>query len=134
MERAKSEIRTDCNFTAFGYDIDEKSLNIARENADKAGVSDRITFVNRDIRDFTFETDRGSVITNPPYGQRLLDIDSARELYRIMGKKFIKKEGWSYTIISPDDDFEKIFGRKADKRRKLYNGMLKCQAFMYFKK
>ena len=74
------------------------------------------------------------MITNPPYGERLLDIDRARELYKIMGRKFVKKDGWSYTIISPDDEFEKVFGRKADKRRKLYNGMLKCQAFMYFKK
>lgn len=133
-ERAKSEINTDCNFKAFGYDIDEESLNIARENAEKAGVSDRITFIHRDISDFTFETERGSVITNPPYGERLLDIDGARKLYKIMGQKFVKKDGWSYTIISPDDEFEKIFGRQADKRRKLYNGMLKCQAFMYFKK
>lgn len=133
-EKAIAQINTDCSFKAYGYDIDEESLNIARENAFKAGVGDRITFVNRDIRDFTSEIQRGTVITNPPYGERLLDIDSARELYKIMGRKFVKKDGWSYTIISPDDEFEKIFGRKADKRRKLYNGMLKCQAFMYFKK
>ena len=117
-----------------GYDIDEESLNIARENAEKAGVADRITFEHRDIRNFVHDTERGTVITNPPYGERLLDIDRARELYKIMGKKFVKKDGWSYTIISPDDEFEKIFGRKADKRRKLYNGMLKCQAYMYFKR
>jgi putative N6-adenine-specific DNA methylase len=133
-ERARAQENRDCNFKAYGYDIDEESLNIARENAHKAGVADRIIFANRNIKDFTFETDRGSVITNPPYGERLLDIDSARKLYKIMGTKFVKKDGWSYTIISPDDEFEKIFGRKADKRRKLYNGMLKCQAFMYFKK
>lgn len=121
-------------FRGIGYDIDEESLNIARENAEKAGVADRITFEHRDIRDFVHDTERGTVITNPPYGERLLDIDRARELYKIMGKKFVKKDGWSYTIISPDDEFEKIFGRKADKRRKLYNGMLKCQAYMYFKR
>lgn len=132
--KAKSEENRDCAFKAFGYDIDEESLNIARENAVKAGVADRITFLHRDIKDFQWETERGSVITNPPYGERLLDIDRARELYKIMGRKFGKKQGWSYTIISPDDDFEKTFGRKADKRRKLYNGMLKCQAYMYFKK
>ncbi len=133
-EKAKSEINTDCAFRGIGYDIDEESLNIARENAEKAGVADRITFEHRDIKDFVHDTERGTVITNPPYGERLLDIDRARELYKIMGKKFVKKDGWSYTIISPDDEFEKIFGRKADKRRKLYNGMLKCQAYMYFKR
>ena len=133
-QRAKSQINKDCDFKAYGYDIDRDALNIARENAYKAGVGDRITFEQRDIRDFTHGFPRGTVITNPPYGERLLDIDKARELYKTMGQKFAKKDGWSYTIISPDDEFEKIFGRKADKRRKLYNGMLKCQAFMYFKK
>ncbi|MGN1132075.1 MAG: class I SAM-dependent RNA methyltransferase, partial [Ruminococcus sp.] len=133
-ERAKSQINRECDFKAYGYDIDRDTLNIARENAYKAGVDDKVTFIQRDIKDFVHETPRGTVITNPPYGERLLDIDKARELYKIMGQKFVKKDGWSYTIISPDDEFEKIFGRKADKRRKLYNGMLKCQAFMYFKK
>ena len=133
-QRAKSQINKDCDFKAFGYDIDRDALNIARENAYKAGVGDRITFEQRDIKNFSGDFPRGTVITNPPYGERLLDIDKARELYKIMGQKFAKKDGWSYTIISPDDEFEKIFGRKADKRRKLYNGMLKCQVFMYFKK
>lgn len=133
-QRAKDAENRSCKFRAFGYDIDDEALNIARENAVKAGVADRIVFANRDIRDFVHETDKGTVITNPPYGERLLDLESARELYKIMGKRFTKKTGWSYTIISPDDDFEKLFTRPADKRRKLYNGMLKCQAFMYFKK
>jgi putative N6-adenine-specific DNA methylase len=62
----------------------------------------------------------------------LLDIDEAEKLYKIMGQRFKAEKGKSYTIISPDDDFEKIFGRKADKRRKLYNGMLKCQVYMYY--
>ena len=63
----------------------------------------------------------------------MLDIESAEQLYAVMGRNFIRRDGWSYTVISPDDDFEKCFGRKADKRRKLYNGMLKCQVYMYFK-
>ena len=74
-----------------------------------------------------------TVITNPPYGERLLDVKSAEELYKVMGEKFKRTQGKSCTIITPDDDFEKIFGRKADKRRKLYNGTLKCQLYMYFK-
>ncbi len=123
----------DCNFSAIGYDIDENALEISRENAKKAGVSDRISFVKRDIRDFTFDGDFETVITNPPYGERLLDIEGAEKLYGIMGEKFLREKGKSYTIISPDDDFERVFGRKADKRRKLYNGMLNCQVYMYFK-
>ena len=73
------------------------------------------------------------VLCNPPYGERLLDVNAAEELYRIMGKVFVPKTGWSYAIISPHEQFEELFGRKADKRRKLYNGMLKCQLYMYYK-
>lgn len=132
-ERARECIKTDVNFQGYGYDIDENALIIAEENAVKAGVSQYITFEQRDIVDFDESLSRATVICNPPYGERLLDIKSAENIYRIMGDKFTPHQGWSYTIISPDDDFEKCFGRTADKRRKLYNGMIKCQVYMYFK-
>lgn len=132
-ERALKLENRDCSFKAYAYDIDDDALAIARENADKAGVSDRITFEHRDIEDFDSDSDYLCVITNPPYGERLLDVKEAERLYRIMGKRFQQKPHYSYTIISPDDDFEKCFGRVADKRRKLYNGMLKCNVYMYYK-
>ena len=132
-EAARALINTDCAFRAIGYDIDDNTLEIARSNAFKAGVGDRIEFRQRDIDDFEFDSDYETVVTNPPYGERLLDLDEAEKLYKIMGEKFIPSKGKSYTIISPDDDFERVFGRKADKRRKLYNGMLKCQVYMYFR-
>lgn len=132
-ERARRLENRDCTFKAYGYDIDDEALNIAKENAEKAGVAERITFEHRDVADFICEEDYLCVITNPPYGERLLDVNEAEKLYRIMGKRFEPKPHYSYTIISPDDDFEKCFGRQADKRRKLYNGMLKCNVYMYFK-
>ncbi len=132
-ELAKSKIRHDCTFKAEGSDIDEFALEVARKNAQKAGVTDRITFFKRDINDFELSEGFQTIITNPPYGERLLDIKSAEELYSVMGKRFKKANGKSYTIITPDDDFEKIFGRKADKRRKMYNGTLKCQVYMFYK-
>ena len=132
-EKASSLVNRDCSFKAIGYDIDNNALDIAKNNAEKAGVADRISFKHRDIKDFTFDNEYETVIVNPPYGERLLDVDEAEKLYRIMGERFIRDKGKSYTIISPDDDFEKVFGRKADKRRKLYNGMLNCQVYMYFK-
>ena len=132
-ESAREKIRTDCTFRAVGYDIDESALEVARRNAELAGVADRISFNKRDIKNFVLDEGFQTVITNPPYGERLLDVKSAEQLYKIMGEKFLKLKGKSYTIISPDDDFEKIFGRKADKRRKLYNGTLKCQLYMFFK-
>lgn len=132
-ELAKSKEVRDCDFFAEGSDIDELSLETAKKNAEIAGVSDKIRFVRRDIKDFRLSDGYQTVITNPPYGERLLDVKSAEELYKIMGEKFLRQPGKSYTIITPDDDFEKIFGRKADKRRKLYNGTLKCQLYMYFR-
>lgn len=132
-ELAKSKIRKDSTFRAEGYDIDEIALKTAQRNAKLAGVADRITFAKRDVKDFTLSEGFQTVITNPPYGERLLDLKSAEELYKVMGERFKREKGKSYTIISPDDDFEKLFGRKADKRRKMYNGTLKCQVYMYFK-
>ncbi|MBQ9516272.1 MAG: class I SAM-dependent RNA methyltransferase [Ruminococcus sp.] len=132
-ERALAGVRTDCAFHAYGYDIDDEALEIARRNAVLAGVGDRITFEKRDIRDYAEGFERASVITNPPYGERMLELSEARELYRVAGEKFARKPYHSYTIISPDDQFEKLFGRPADKRRKLYNGTLRCQVYQYYK-
>ncbi len=132
-EQAQDSIRKDCDFVAYGYDIEEEAVALTMENARKAGVEKRIHAAVRDIRDFREELERAVVICNPPYGERLLDMEQARELYQIMGEKFERKSGWSYSIITPDDNFEKYFGRKSDKRRKLYNGMIKCQLHMYFR-
>ncbi len=132
-ERAQDLIRHDCEFQAYGYDIDDEAVELTKENARKAGVEKRIHVEKRDIRDFEESFERAAVICNPPYGERLLDMEQARELYKTMGEKFQKHNGWSYSVISPDDNFETIFGRSADKRRKLYNGMIKCQLYMYFK-
>ncbi len=131
--RARDLINFDCSFHAYGSDIDPQAIAIAKENARRAGVDSRIDFEVRDVRNFEKKTDRGTVICNPPYGERLLELQEAEELYKIMGSQFRKERGWAYYIISPDDDFEKVFGRRADKRRKLYNGMIKCQYYMYFK-
>lgn len=131
-ELARSLERKDADFFAVGSDIDPVALNLARNNAQLAGVADRIEFVTKDLKDFIPEKERGTLITNPPYGERLLNIKEAEELYKTMGRVFERKSGWSYAVITPDDDFEKCFGRRADKRRKLYNGMLQCQLYMYY--
>ncbi len=131
-ERARSFER-DVPFAARGGDIDREVLSLVGENADKAGVADCVSASYADIRDFTPSGESGTVLCNPPYGERMLNVKEAQELYRVMGRVFTPKEGWSYAIISPDEQFETYFGRPADKRRKLYNGMLKCQLYMYYK-
>ena len=132
-EAAMSNICMERKFLAFGSDIDPAALELTQANAKKAGVPGRIQVTRRDIRDFTLAGESGAVICNPPYGERLLDVQQAEVLYREMGRVFPRQAGWSYSIISPDDDFEARFGRVADRRRKLYNGMIKCQLYMYFK-
>ena len=130
---SESQIRHDASFHAYGFDIDDNTLEISKRNAQLAGVADYITFEHRDIADFNENFEKATVICNPPYGERLLDVSQAENIYRIMGKVFVQKQGWSYTVICPDDDFQKCFGRSADKRRKLYNGTLSCQAYIYYK-
>ena len=131
--RAQDAVLHNIDFRAEGYDIDPAAVELTLANAKKAGVEGYIKAAVRNIKEFTPPEDRCTVITNPPYGERLLDIRAAEEIYRIMGEKFVRGNGRKYFIISPHDDFEKLFGAVADKRRKLYNGMIKCQLYMYFK-
>lgn len=130
---ARCEVRSDAAFRGVGCDIDEQALSVARRNAELAGVADHVEFKLRDLRDFDEQAERATVICNPPYGERLLDVTEAEKLYTVMGEKFTRRSGWSYSIICPDDDFERCFRRRADKRRKLYNGMISCQLYQYFK-
>ena len=131
--RAKDLIKRDAEFTACGYDINPEVIELARENAYKAGMSKRITFEQRDIADFAPDGEKGVVVCNPPYGERLMDVESARKIYKTMGERFIRRDGWSYAVITPDEQFEQHFGRKCDKQRKLYNGTLQCRLYLYFK-
>lgn len=131
--RAMDQVMTDRVFSAQGGDIDPEAVRLTGENAAKAGVGAEVRATVRDLRRFVPEGDSGTVICNPPYGERLMDVEAAQALYRVMGEVFVPKAGWSYAIISPDEKFEELFGRKADKRRKLYNGMLKCQLYCYYR-
>lgn len=104
--RARDLVRRDASFAGYGYDIDGAAVNLTLENARKAGVISCIHAEKRDVADFQPLGERGDVICNPPYGERLLDIRAAEELYRTMGKVFTPKKKWSYNIISPDETFE----------------------------
>lgn len=130
---AQSKILTNIDFRANGFDIDPSSVELTLRNAKEAGVDKYVKASVADVRSFTPPDERCLVLANPPYGERLLDVRAAEELYRIMGERFNLGSGQKYFMISPHDEFEKFFGRDADKRRKLYNGMIRCQLFMYFK-
>lgn len=123
-------IRRDAAFVAYGGDIDPKAVDLTLENARRAGISRHIHVRVRDVADFLPSDNPAVLVTNPPYGERLMDQQSAREIVSTMGKVFTRSKT-RYLIISPDEEFERCFGRRADKRRKLYNGMLKCQLYVY---
>ena len=119
-------------YEIWGGDLDPAAVELARHNAALAEVDDLISFEVADARTFHFGGLRGRVVTNPPYGERLLEQREAEELYRAFGRAWAKfPDGWQLFLLSSHPDFERAFGRRAGKKRKLYNGMLKCDLFMY---
>lgn len=132
-EKATAEANFDADFHGYGYDIDTKALSIAKENAKLAGVAEYITFQEQDITEFAPKAP-SITVCNPPYGERLLEHAEALELYQSMGAVMPPSKENLYYIIGPQNDFESAFGRKANRRRKLYNGMIPCQLYMYFRK
>ncbi len=131
-ERGFDSIVRDSQFMAYGSDIDQECVLLTEQNCKKASVSKKIKCSLADIRDFKVPDGDFVLVCNPPYGERMLDIKNAEKLYKIMGEVFEPGHGRSYCIISPHENFENIFGREASRRRKLYNGMLKCQLFMFY--
>lgn len=129
---ARENIRRGIEFTAQGYDIDALAVGLTAENAQKAGVGKKIAVSMRDIANFE-APEKAVIFCNPPYGERLLEQKEAEQLYRVMGRVFPDRPGLRYYIISPHENFEQLFGRKATKRRKLYNGMIRCQLYMYYR-
>ena len=121
------------NYHIIGSDIDPKAIALARENARRAGVDDIIRFEVADATRFDRKTERGVIVTNPPYGERIMEKQEAERLYRDFGAAYARSENWQLYLLSSHTEFERTFGRTADKKRKLYNGMIKCDLFMYFK-
>ena len=130
---ASAAVNREASFTAYGYDIDPYAVQLTKDNAYRAGVAGHVRAEQRDIADFSTDLSKAVIICNPPYGERLLEIQEAENIYRTMGKVFEQRKFLNYYIISPHEDFERLFGLGADKRRKLYNGMIRCQLFMYYK-
>ena len=122
------------DYHIIASDIDPRAVQIARENAVRAGVEHIIEFRVADATAFSRRTERGVIVTNPPYGERLLDVQQAEALYRGFGSALSQPglENWSVYLLSSDAEFERCFGRPADKKRKLYNGMIRCDLYMYY--
>ena len=125
----------DGSYDIWGGDIDPKAVAIARSNAEKAGVEDVVRFEVYDALAFHREEPYGKLVTNPPYGERIMEKKEAEALYQGFGRVFRSlPEGWTLSLLSSHTEFERTFGRTADRKRKLYNGMLKCDLFLYGKR
>lgn len=120
-------------YSILGSDIDPEAVKIANENAQRAGVADIVRFETADAMQFNRKTENGIIVTNPPYGERIMEKQEAEALYQGFGKAYAASENWKLYLLSSHTEFERTFGRQADKKRKLYNGMIKCDLFMYFK-
>lgn len=119
-------------YDIWGGDIDPAAVELAQHNAKLAGVDDCIRFEVADAGKFHRDSEYGQLVTNPPYGERLLEKKEAEELYRVFGRACRElPPKWRVVVLSSHTEFERTFGRPADKKRKLYNGMLKCDAFLY---
>ncbi len=132
-EEARASFNSDTKFRAIATDIDGESVEIARDNIRRAGMWDYIDCFKKDALTIRRDDRRTTIVCNPPYGERMDTKTAAHELYRKMGRTFSKLSPWQIYIITSDEEFESLYGMKADKARKLYNGMIKCNLYQYFK-
>lgn len=130
-DEARDSIKSD-PVEILASDIDRRVFDAAVRNAENAGVADVILFQKKPLSEFSSRKKFGCIISNPPYGERLQNDSEVRELYREMGSVFSKLDTWSFFIMTSNEHFEKSFGRRADKNRKLYNGKIKTYFYQYF--
>lgn len=130
--KARNLINHDSKLRIMGSDIDKKSILIARDNLANLGLEEEITFFVKDMRDVDIKNEYGVLITNPPYGVRMGNDDEVRQLYVDFGNKFRELDKWSIYVITNDEDFERYFGKRADRKRKLYNGRIKVDYYQFF--
>jgi putative N6-adenine-specific DNA methylase len=131
-KKAYEAIDYDIELQIHGSDIDGRVVSIAKENSENAGVDDCISFQKLPMNEISSKRKNGFIICNPPYGERLNEKIEVEALYKEMGNTFNKFNNWSYYVITSHEKFEKCFGKKSNKNRKLYNGRIKCYYYQYF--
>ena len=131
-KKAFEAIDNDVRLNIMGCDTDKRSLLRSRDNAANLGLEDDIRFFMKDMREVDILDDYGVVITNPPYGERMGEREDIKQLYKDLGKKLNALETWSSYVITDDANFESLYGRKADRKRKLYNGRIKVDYYQFY--
>lgn len=132
-EQVQAAVKTDARFEVYASDIDEDVLDLVYENALRAGVEEFMQIFSADVRTIQRPDCRGTIVCNPPYGERLMKQNEVETLYRSMGNHFSDWDPWHIYIITSHPEFERLYGRRADKIRKLYNGMIPCNLYQFFK-
>jgi putative N6-adenine-specific DNA methylase len=132
-EAARAGIRQGAACEVWASDIDDEALDLTYENALRAGVEEYLNIFNADARTIQKPDRRGTVICNPPYGERLMSVEEVEALYRAMGKTLAAFEPWQIYVLTSSEKFEGLYGRRADKIRKLYNGMIPCYLYQFFR-
>lgn len=132
-EEAQAKILPDSKFEAYASDIDEDILDVAYESAVRAGVEEHLNIFTADARKIKKEDRRGTIACNPPYGERLMDRREVETLYAEIGHAFEALAPWQIYVITSCENFERLYGRRADKVKKLYNGMIPCNLYEFFK-
>lgn len=130
-DEARDMVNMNIDTDIQGYDIDEEMVKISRENAKLAGVDSLIHFQKRGVEALSHPKKYGFIITNPPYGERIYEKDKVGELYDIIGERYRNLDSWSLYMITAYEDAEKHIGRKADKNRKIYNGMMMTRFYSF---
>lgn len=131
LEEADDLIDRDVRMDLQGYDMDREMVRIARENAKRAGVAEQIHFQQRSVSALSHPKKYGFIITNPPYGERMETRESVQEIYAAFGKQFQALDSWSAYVITASEHAEQYIGRKADKNRKIYNGMMRTYFYQF---
>lgn len=129
---ARDLIRRDLKLQIRGTDIDPEVLSLARYHARQAGVTEQISWQQAPLAELQTKRQYGCIICNPPYGERMEDAQGVERLYREMGQVFKQLNTWSFYVLTAHHGFEKLFGRRADKKRKLYNGRIECNFYQFF--
>lgn len=131
LEEAEDGICREVKMEIQGYDIDGEMIQVARENAKRAKVAEQIHFQQRSVSELRHSKKYGFIITNPPYGERIGTQESIREIYTEFGRQFRALDSWSAYVITASEHAEQYFGRKADKNRKIYNGMMRTYFYQF---
>ncbi len=133
-QEALDNEKRDAPLRVSGFDIDPEAIKLATRHAVRAGVKDKIHLQVRDVAELKSRFAQGTIVTNPPYGERLMDIKTVNQLYKTLGEVYRALDNWSIFVITSAPEFERYFGLRSDKNRKLFNAGKECRFYSYFRR